>query len=88
MLHNEPGPVSLSDTELDAVMAAAAPLHPIDRSAFLASVAARLRHEPEVGRGTVNRIVRELLRTGSTDSKRRLRSAALWGWRGTMGDRN
>jgi hypothetical protein len=54
-------PISLSDAELSAIMAAATPLHPIDRSAFLSSVAHRLRHEPEMGPGTTNRIIRELL---------------------------
>jgi hypothetical protein len=44
-------------------MVAAAPLHPIDRSAFLAIMAARLRLEPEIGPGTISRITRELLAT-------------------------
>jgi hypothetical protein len=56
-------PISLSDAELSAIMAAATLLHPIDRSAFLSSVAHRLRAEPEVGPGTVNHVVRELLAT-------------------------
>jgi hypothetical protein len=63
VMPHDPKPISLSDSELSAVMAAAAPLHPYDRSAFLASLAARLRHEPEVGPGTVNRVIRELLAT-------------------------
>jgi hypothetical protein len=38
-------------------------LHPLDRSAFLEGIAARLRREPELGPGTVNRVIRELLAT-------------------------
>jgi hypothetical protein len=55
-------PISLSDAELDAVMAAAQPLHPMDRSAFLSSVAYRLK-KPVTGPGTTNRIIREQLAT-------------------------
>jgi hypothetical protein len=55
--------ISLSDSELSAVMTAAEPLHPMDRSAFLSSVAHRLRLEPEIGPGTMNRVIRELLAT-------------------------
>ena len=44
-------------------MRAAAPLHQIDRSAFLVAVAERLGFESTVGPGTVNRIIRELLAT-------------------------
>jgi hypothetical protein len=58
-----PKPLSLSDAELDAVMRAAAPLHQIDRSAFLVAVAERLGFESTVGPGTVNRIIRELKAT-------------------------
>jgi hypothetical protein len=43
-----------------AVMSAAAPLHLIDRSAFLA---ARLQLQPEIGPGTVDRVIRESLTT-------------------------
>jgi hypothetical protein len=57
-----PKPLSLSD-ELHAVMLAAAPLHQMDRSAFLVAVAERLGFESTVGPGTVNRIIRELLAT-------------------------
>jgi hypothetical protein len=54
-----PNPLSLSD----AVMRAAAPLHQMDRSAFLVAVVERLGSESTVGPGTVNRIIRELLKT-------------------------
>ena len=58
-----PKPLSLSDAERDAVMRAAAPLHQMNRSAFLVAVAERLGCESTVGPGTVNRIIRELLAT-------------------------
>ena len=57
-----PKPLSLSDAELDAAMRAAAPLHQMNRSAFLVAVAERLGFESTVGPGTVNRIIRELLK--------------------------
>jgi hypothetical protein len=67
-------------------MQAATLLHVLDRSAFLASMAARLRHDPEVGPGTVNRVIRELLATKQSGSKRRLRSVETRGPRGITSD--
>jgi hypothetical protein len=58
-------PISLSDDQLSAVMRAAGPLHPADRSAFLHAVAASLRFEPDPGDGTVDRVIRWLLSSGS-----------------------
>ena len=58
-----PKPLSISDAELDAVMRAAAPLHQMNRSAFLVAIAERLGFESTVGPGTVNRVIRELLAT-------------------------
>ena len=53
-------PVSLSDAELDAVMAACQPLTPTHRDEFLRAVAAALAAYPgEVGPGVVYRVVRE-----------------------------
>jgi hypothetical protein len=57
-----PKPLSLSDAELDAVMRAAAPLHQKSPNALLVAVAERLGFESTVGPGTVNRIIRELLK--------------------------
>ena len=55
--------VSLSDTELTAIMDAARPLAPGDRDAFLRSVAAELAQYPdELGPGVVHRLVREVQR--------------------------
>jgi hypothetical protein len=55
--------IHLSDAELDAVMAAAKPLAPADRSRFLEAVAARLSAYPsdEIGSGSVSRPVRDVL---------------------------
>jgi hypothetical protein len=52
-------PIRLSDSELDAVMAAARPLDVGDRDAFLQSVAAALANCTEIGPGAVYRIVAE-----------------------------
>jgi hypothetical protein len=55
-------PLSLSDEQMDAVMRAAAPLHPVDRGPFLERVAERLRGVEVVGDGLVSRIAREVQR--------------------------
>jgi hypothetical protein len=55
-------PLSLSDDQMDAVMRAAAPLHPADRSAFLERMAERLRGVEILGDGLVSRIAREVQR--------------------------
>ena len=55
-------PVRLSDSELDAVMAAARPLARHLRDAFLQDVAAALASCGEIGPGTVNRVCREAQR--------------------------
>ena len=55
-------PLSVSDRQLDAIFAATAPLQPIERSAFLAALAHRLRGCRDVGDGELHRIIREVLR--------------------------
>jgi hypothetical protein len=52
--------VSLSDTDLSAVMDAARPIPPPSRDRFPREVAAELAKHPELGPGLVARIVREL----------------------------
>jgi hypothetical protein len=52
-------PLRLSDSELDAVMAAARPLDRDQRDAFLQAVATALKGCGEIGPGTVGRIVAE-----------------------------
>jgi hypothetical protein len=56
------GLLSLSDSQLSAIMAVAHPLAPAARSAFLEAVAARLAGVVELGDGVVSRCCRELVR--------------------------
>jgi hypothetical protein len=54
-------PVSLDDDQLAIVMAAAQPLEPTARHAFLIAVAAELaKDSPELGPGSIHRLVREM----------------------------
>jgi hypothetical protein len=55
-------PTITRSTSSGSVMRAAEPLDPFSRSAFLNSVANRLRGEVELGDGVVSRICRELQR--------------------------
>jgi hypothetical protein len=48
-------PLSLSDDEFAAVQAAAAPIHPLQRGAFLQALAVELERHPVVGPGVVFR---------------------------------
>jgi hypothetical protein len=54
-------PIALTDTQLNAIMDAAEPLHPHDRTSFLEWVAERLNGR-ELGDGFVGRVVRETQR--------------------------
>ena len=56
-------PLSLSDDEYAAVQAAAAPIHPMQRDAFLKALAAELERYPMIGPGLVHRCAAELQRT-------------------------
>jgi hypothetical protein len=49
--------ISLSDSELAAVMDAARPIPPRDRDQFLRDVANELARYPEVGPGVIGRVV-------------------------------
>jgi hypothetical protein len=55
-------PISLSDDELAAVMAAAAPIHPRERDQFLRDVAAELSKHLEIGPGVVGRVTAKIQR--------------------------
>jgi hypothetical protein len=55
-------PIALSDSELDIIMHAAAPLQPQDRDAFLKDVAGRLAATSDRGDGVVYQIVRDVQR--------------------------
>ncbi len=57
-----PTALSLTDSQLSAVLRAATPLLPDDRSAFLVALAQALRDERELGDGVVFRAIRSLQR--------------------------
>jgi hypothetical protein len=52
-------PIRLTDSQVEQILCAAAPLAPEDRSTFLADVAAALRDEA-LGDGAVFRVIREI----------------------------
>jgi hypothetical protein len=53
-------PIALSDTQLDAIIRACAPLQPDVRNAFLLDLAALLQGQELLGDGTIGRLIREL----------------------------
>ena len=55
-------PLALTDDQLAAVLRAASPLLPVDRSPFLEAVAARLSECSELGDGVIGRICAEVQR--------------------------
>jgi hypothetical protein len=57
-----PVTLSLSDDEYVAVLAAAGPIHPLQRDDFLRTLAAELERHPVVGEGLVHRLAAELQR--------------------------
>jgi hypothetical protein len=78
-------PLSLSDDEYNAVQAAAAPMHPLQRGAFLQALAKELESHPVVGPGVVHRCAAELQRrfgveahaeTSHSEPRHRARRAA------------
>jgi hypothetical protein len=56
-------PLSLNDDEYNAVQAAAAPIRPLQRDAFLKALAVELERHPVVGPGLVHRVAAELQKT-------------------------
>jgi hypothetical protein len=56
-------PLTLTDEELAAVQAAAAPIHPNQRDAFLKALAAELEKQPAIGPGVVHRCAAALQKT-------------------------
>jgi hypothetical protein len=56
-------PMQLNDEEMNAVMAAAAPVHPHRRDAFLKALAMDLERQPVVGPGVVHRCASALQKT-------------------------
>jgi hypothetical protein len=61
-------PLSLSDDEYNAVQAAAAPIHPSQRDAFLKALAAELALHPVVGPGLVHRCAAQLQKTFTVEA--------------------
>ncbi len=58
-----PKPIAVSDAQMSAILAAAQPLQPVERSTFLATLARRLQNEPElIGDGALHRLIREVVR--------------------------
>jgi hypothetical protein len=55
-------PIRLTDSQLDAVLAAARPLRVADRDALLQEVAAALQGHPELGDGDVYRAIADVQR--------------------------
>jgi hypothetical protein len=68
----------LSDEQLTAVMAAAKPLSPPDRSAFLEQVAQALQAAPEIGDGVLHRTIATLQRQFLSASTRARDNARKW----------
>jgi hypothetical protein len=69
-------PIALTDEQLSAVMRAAAPLLPQDRSAFLQELARELAALPDIGDGALHRVLMQVQRRHFTPpSENGLRSA-------------
>ena len=56
-------PLSLNDDEYNAVQAAAAPIHPLQRDIFLKALEVELKRHPVVGPGLVHRMAAQLQKT-------------------------
>jgi hypothetical protein len=61
-------PLSLTDDEYNAVLQAAAPIHPLQRDAFLKALAGELERHPVVGPGLVHRCAARLQRTFTVEA--------------------
>jgi hypothetical protein len=57
-----PAPISLTDSEMTAIMAAARPLAPRDRDKFLRVIAVVIAEMPERGDGAIHRAIRSTWR--------------------------
>ena len=55
-----PEPIRLSDQQLNAILAAATPLDPRARSAFLADVAQEISRHPILGDGLLHRVIMQV----------------------------
>jgi hypothetical protein len=63
-------PLSLSDDEFAAVQAVAAPIHPLQRGAFLEALAKALEGHAIIGPGLVHRLAAELQRRYVVEAQR------------------
>ncbi|MDN3274753.1 hypothetical protein QWJ07_10890 [Frankia sp. RB7] len=72
--------ISLSDSELAAIMAAAAPLQPHARSQFLRDVNAELARYPEIGAGIIHRVVAKIQREHLNPSRLHHHGVSKFGW--------
>jgi hypothetical protein len=70
-----PMPLALTDDEYEAVQAAAAPIHPLQRGTFLQALATELERHPVVGPGLVHSYAAELQRKFVRGTRRRHPSA-------------
>lgn len=68
-------PLSLSDDEYNAVQAAAAPIHPLQRGAFPKALAEELEHHPVVGPGLVHRLAADLQRRYVVEARKETATA-------------
>ena len=58
-----PKPIAVTDAQMGAILTAATPLPPSERSAFLAALAHRLRSRSDpFGDGALGRLIRETVR--------------------------
>jgi hypothetical protein len=68
--------LSLNDDEYQAVMQAAGPVHPTQRSAFLRALAKELELHPIVGPGLVHRLAADIQRRYVIAPERQTSAAA------------
>jgi hypothetical protein len=70
-------PLSLSDDEFSAVQAAARPIHPLQRGAFLKALADELGKHAIIGPGTVFRTAAALQRRFGVEAHSETHTAAV-----------
>ena len=68
-------PLALTDDEYAAVEAAAAPIHPRQRDAFLKALAEELERHPVIGPGVVHRCAADLQRRFGVEAQHPIRAS-------------
>jgi hypothetical protein len=71
-----PSPMQLSDEEMDAVIAAARPVHPQQRDSFLCALAGELERRPSSDPAFVRRLAADLQRRYVVEARVAADSAA------------